>query len=67
MMNMKNEIIDELNALVPLGIAGAEETLAQVEEGIHDMSIDGFEAISVTDATDLLISMRDGVKPGDGR
>ncbi len=64
----KNDIIDELTALIPLGIAGAEPTLDDVRDGKYDSTIDSFEAISCSDATDLLISMHGAAfKPGDGR
>jgi hypothetical protein len=68
--NFKTEILSELRAVGVADIRDTASAVARIEVGDFDATIADFEAISVTDAADLILditAMRDEIENAAGR
>ncbi len=56
-VDLKAEILIELRALAQCGIRDTAPAVERIRAGDYDETIASFEAISVTDAADLILDL----------
>jgi len=56
-MSIKEDVIEELEAMVEIGMRGAKVALEQVKEGFFDATINDSDHMGISDLTDLIVDL----------